>query len=81
MLELRARHVDVDRLNLRRLQLRLGLHDVRTGRDAGVVAILRKLERARIRRHRFIEQLFLPIGRRELPVSGCHRCLMDYALN
>jgi len=26
-------------------------------------------------------QLFLPIGRRELPVSGCRRRLIDYALN
>ena len=48
---------DVDLLRLRAFELRLGSDDVGLGDDAGLVLVLRDLERALIGLDRLIEQL------------------------
>ena len=72
VLELRALDADVDRLRLRALELRLRLHDVDARRDAGGVAVLRELERALVRRDRFLEHAALHVGDAQAEIALRH---------
>ena len=70
MLQLRALHPRIDRLGLRALQLRLGLHQIDLRRDARVVSILREIERLLERRDGVLEQLPLRVQDAQLEIVG-----------
>src|SRR5262245_43743342 len=61
MLERRALHGHVNRLSTRRLELRLGLSDVEAGGEAAAEAVLRQLERLRVRGDRAVENLLIAV--------------------
>src|SRR6185436_18361435 len=77
VLELRALHAQVEALRARRVELRLGLHDVQARDDAGIVAVARHLQGLAIGVGGLVEQRFLRVERAQLEVVLRQRRLRE----